>query len=85
MLDTIGSKSPVIKLIASDEDILQSRILDSSRPSSYRNVDEALKLKKKIISQTFENELCIDITKCVLTEETSMTSRFIASNQSTYY
>ena len=84
VLDSIGSKSPVIKLIASNEDILRSRILEPSRPSAYKNVDEALHLNKKIISQTFQNELCIDVTKSVLADEISAISTFITSNRSTY-
>lgn len=83
VLDSIGLASPVIKLIASDEDILRLRVLNSSRPSAYRNVDEALHLNKKIISRTFENELCVDVTKSALADEISLILRFIASNQST--
>ena len=80
VLDSIGLASPVIKLIASEEDTLRSRVLDSSRPSAYKDVDEALRINKKIISQTFKNELCIDVTECTLADEISTILEFISSN-----
>ena len=82
VLDSIGLASPVVKLIASNGNILRLRVLDSSRPSAYRNVDEALRLNRKITAQTFKNELCIDVNKCALVDEISITSTFITSNRS---
>ena len=79
VFDSVGLGSPIIKLIASDENILRSRVLDSSRPSAYRDVDEALRINKKIISQTFKNELCIDVTECSLADEIYRILKFISS------
>lgn len=79
VMHCIGLASPVIKLIASDEAVLCRRIIDNSRPSAYRNVDEALNINREISHQTFENELSIDITKCSLEQEITLVSEFIAS------
>lgn len=79
VMHQIGLTSPVIKLIASNENILRFRILDNSRSSAYRNVDEALSFNRKIISQTFENELSIEVTKYSLEKEISLVSKFVTS------
>ncbi len=79
VMSCLGFTSPVIKLIASDENILRSRVLNDSRPSGYRNDEEALRLNRKIISYTFENELSIDVTKFTLEEQTSLILAFVTS------
>ena len=81
VMDTIGFASPVIKLIAFDENILRSRVLNPSRPSNYRNDAEALRINEKIMIQTFENELVINVVKHTLKSEILLISKFIASNQ----
>ena len=80
VMSCLGFTSPVIKLIASNENILRSRVLNNSRPSGYRNDKEALHLNRKIISYTFENEISIDITRYTLEEQISLILAFVTSH-----
>ena len=79
VMHCIGSASPVVKLVASDEAVLRSRILDNSRPSAYRNIDQALSINREISRQTFDSELSIDVTKYTLEQEIASISEFINS------
>ena len=81
VIQNIGLSSPVIKLIASDENVLRARVLDDFRPSAYRNVDEALHLNRKILSKIFKNQLTIDVNKCTLATEINLVSNFITCLQ----
>jgi hypothetical protein len=76
VMQNIGLGSPVIKLISSDENVLRSRVLDNSRPSAYRNANEALDLNKKMLLRTFENQLTIDVSKYDLETEINLISNF---------
>jgi hypothetical protein len=76
VMQNIGLGSPVIKLISSDENVLRSRVLDNSRPSAYRNANEALDLNEKMLLRTFENQLTIDVSKYDLETEINLISNF---------
>ncbi|MEY2831030.1 MAG: hypothetical protein RLZZ574_288 [Cyanobacteriota bacterium] len=81
VMRSIGLSSPVIKLIASDTNILRKRVLNPSRPSTYRDVDEALHINQKIFSTTFENQLALDVTKCTFKTEIALVWEFIIAHQ----
>jgi molybdopterin-guanine dinucleotide biosynthesis protein len=50
-----------IKLICTDDDKLKQRVLDSERPSGYRNVDESLEANKRYIAMELPDCCVIDV------------------------
>ncbi|MFN8529684.1 MAG: AAA family ATPase [Anaerolineae bacterium] len=57
-----------IKLVSSDDAILQTRVLDDTRPSGYRDVKEALEANRKYIAMQSPNSIHIDVAKTPLDE-----------------
>lgn len=81
VMNSIGIATPVIKLIASDDDILRTRVINNSRSSFYRNAEEALHLNEKISIANFENQISIDVTKSSLETEIKLVLEFVNSFQ----
>lgn len=69
LASTTSAERLVIKLTLSDETELRRRVLDASRPSGYRDWEEALRINRLLQTPIAEDEVAVDVTGMSLSDE----------------